>query len=68
MAAEPLVALQADPNSDVRDKSCRILSMVADKYPDFVGDKLAAGVTKAFDFTHRLWQAAHPGQPMPRGG
>lgn len=42
------------------------LRSAAEKYTEYVLNQLAPGVSEAFNFQSRLWNAKHPGQPLPK--
>lgn len=45
----------------------QVLKSASDKYTEYVAQQLPQGVLEAFSFQSRLWEAKHPGQPLPRG-
>ncbi len=65
-AIPSLVTLTTDASEDISAKAIRILKMAANRYSDMVGTNLAKGIQEAYGFQRRLWQAGHPGQPMPK--
>jgi hypothetical protein len=45
----------------------QVLKGAADKHTEFVAGQLPAGITEAYLFHKRMWNAKHPGQLQPQG-